>query len=404
VRASGKERVPAARRSRLAGRLSFVCLSLLLVLGLTSGAWLGASDDGDSGGRDSIYKYLTLWEEALRLVRASYVEETDPRSLLAGALDGVTDALDPFSVYVPAGEVESYRAAVEVGRRHTGLLVLKERGTAYVVAVDRGSPAEAAGVRRTDILAGINGRSSRAMPLWEIWRQLTGPEGSELDLELVRRGESIEVTLLLAEYEPVPPTFEEVRGVGVLTIPRFGAATAGEVEALLRGYAGATLLIDVRGVAGGSVPAAYAVAGLFAEGELGSLIDREDSKLATFNGAGGIYSGDVSVLMNRSSQGASEVLTAVLLQRVDAELYGEPTFGYAGLLTEVELPNGGGILETTAAFYTDPEGDRLNRSIRLDVDHRLGHLFFLEAADDEDLVLEAALDLILEPPAELTQL
>jgi len=98
------------------------------------------------------------------------------------------------------------------------------------------------------------------------------------------------------------------------------------------------------------------------------------------------------------------VVTAVLRQLVEAEHYGEPTFGYAGILTEVELPNGGGMLETTAAFYTDPEGERLNRSIRLEVAHRLGHLSFLGADDDEDLVLDGALDLILEPPGELTQL
>ncbi|MCY3970830.1 MAG: S41 family peptidase, partial [Acidobacteria bacterium] len=357
-------------------------------------------------GTDSIYKYITLWEEVLRLIRGSYVEEVGGRGLMAGALDGVTDALDPFSVYVPAGEVESYRAAREIGRRHSGLLVLKERGTAYVAAVDRGSPADLAGFERGDIVSMINGRSSREMPLWEVRRQLAGPVGSNVLLEVVRSSEEdpLEVSLALAEYDFLPPEFEEARGVGVLTIPSFVEGTAEHVEAALAGYAGDSLLIDVRGVAGGSVADAYAVAGRFVQGELGGLVDREDRELLSFKGAGGLYSGDIAVLVDRSSQGAAEVLTAVLGKARDAELYGEPTFGYAGEVEQIELPNDGGVLELTSAFYTDPDGERLNSRIRIEREHRLGALFFAEPEDGSDPVLEGAIDKMLEPPAASTNL
>ncbi len=397
-----EKRPPVDRRAGVGGRLLFVCVSLLFVLGLASGAWLGAADD--EPGTDSIYKYITLWEEVLRLIRGSYVEEVGGRGLMAGALDGATDALDSFSVYVPASEVESYRAAREIGRRHSGLLVLKERGTAYVAAVDRGSPADVAGFERADIVSMINGRSSREMPLWELRRQLAAPVGSELQFELVKRGESVETGLVLAEYDLLPPEFEEVRGVGVLTIPSFDEGTAGHVDAALAGYAGDWLLIDVRGVAGGSVADAYAVAGRFVEGDLGGLVDREDRELRSFEGAGGLYSGDIAVLVDRSSQGAAEVLTAVLGKARGAELYGEPTFGYAGEVEQIELPNGGGVLELTSAFYTDPDGERLNSRIRIEREHRLGALFFTEPEDGSDPVLEGAIDRILEPPAESVNL
>ncbi len=401
VRAVGGDGPPAKSSGALGGgRVTFACLSLLLVVGLASGAWLGASDDAESVGRDSIYKYLTLWQEVLQLVQDAYVEEADGRGLVGGAMDGVTDALDPFSVYVPASEVESYRAAREVGRRHSGALVLKERGTAYVASVAAGSPAEQAGLERGDIVAGINGRSSRAMPLWELRRQLAGPVGHELHLELVRRGDSVDVTLTLDEYEPLPPAFEEVREVGVLRIPSFGSGTADQVAALLDGYDGDSLLIDLRGVAGGSAQASYAVAGLFAAGELGSLIDREDRKLEIFEGAGGLYSGDIGVLTDRGSQGAAEILTAVLRHAVDADHYGEPTFGHAGTLRQIELPDGGGLLETTAAFYTDPAGERLDSGIRVGNGHRLSAFSVGQREDGEDPVLDGALDLILAASAE----
>jgi len=397
-------RTETPRGERLGGRLLFLGVSLLLVLGLASGAWLGASDD--EPGTDSIYKYITLWEEVLRLIRGSYVEEVDGRGLMAGALDGVTDALDPFSVYVPASEVESYRAAREIGRRRSGLLVLKERGTAYVAAVDRGSPAAEAGLKQADIVSMINGRSSREMPLWEVRRQLAGPVGSEVFLEIVRPSEEdpIEIGLVLAENEPLPPDFEEVRGIGVLTISSFDAGTAALVAEALAGYEGDSLLVDLRGVAGGSVAGAYAVAGRFAQGDLGSLLDREDRAVKSFAGEGGLFPGDIAVLVDRSSQGAAEVLTAVLQKANGAALYGEPTFGYAGEVEQIELPNGGGVLELTSAFYTGPEGERLNERIRIDRENRLGALFFADPEDGSDPVLEGAIDRILEAPGESASL
>ena len=180
----------------------------------------------------------------------------------------------------------------------------------------------------------------------------------------------------------------------MLRIPSFGSGTAARVEALLDGYTGDSLLIDVRGVAGGSAEAAYAVAGLFAGGELGSLIDRDDRKLETFEGAGGLYSGDIDVLTDRSSQGSAEILTAVLRQAAGADHSGESTFGYAGTLRQIELANGGGLLETTAAFYTDPEGERLNRRIRVSTENRLSA--FGERDDGSDPVLEDALMILIQ--------
>ncbi len=396
------ERSGAGHRQGGGSRLLFAGLSLLFVLGLASGAWLGAVEDNGVSGADSIYKYLTLWEEVLRLIRGSYVEETDGRSLMAGALDGVTDALDPFSVYVPAAEVPSYRSAQEIGRRHSGALVLKERGTAYVAAVDRGSPAERAGLERADIVAGMNGRSSRDMPLWELRRQLAGPVGSELRLELVRRGDSIERTLTLAEYESPPVEFEEVRGVGVLTIASFGAETATQVEGKLAGFAGEELLIDLRGVAGGSEEGAYEVAAAFVDGRLGALLERDDRAREAWNDAGGdagasspvenVWSGEITVLTDRSSQGAAEIVTAVLKQSAEAEHYGEPTFGYAGAREQIGLA-GGDLLDLTTAFYTGPDLERLDESIR--PDERVGSLFFGKPEDGSDPVLERSLDLIL---------
>ena len=54
-------------------------------------------------------------------MRQAYVDQTDADALMAGALDGATDALDPFSLYVPASRVADYERGCAVGRRDSGL-------------------------------------------------------------------------------------------------------------------------------------------------------------------------------------------------------------------------------------------------------------------------------------------
>ena len=58
--------------------------------------------------------------------------------------------------------------AAGIGRRYSGLTLLKERGIAYVVAVEKGSPGGVAKIRPGDVVAKINGRSTRLMPNWEL--------------------------------------------------------------------------------------------------------------------------------------------------------------------------------------------------------------------------------------------
>src|SRR5215207_4535382 len=153
-------------------RVLFLLLSSVLVVPILAGTILRASQDREPAGKDSLFKYLSVFSEVLGLVRQAYVDEPDTATLMAGALDGTTEALDPFSVYVPAGEVAGYVEAQNVGTRHSGVALVKERGVAYVVAVEKGSPGATAGVQVGDIVAKIDDRTTRVMPLWEIRERL----------------------------------------------------------------------------------------------------------------------------------------------------------------------------------------------------------------------------------------
>ncbi len=387
------------------GRALFATLSLLVIVAIASGTFARAVTR-DEADEDSLYKSLSIFTEVLNLIRRAYVEETSVDVLFAGALDGTTDALDSMSTFVPSADVERYRQARQIGTGHSGVALVKERGIAYVLAVVPGSPGEAAGLKRGDALAQIDGRRTRRMPLWELQSLFAGEPGTELALEVIRRGQSENRALTLARFEPRAPALERREEVPVLRLWRFEPGTRAAVEPLLTNLAaeGADrLIVDLRGVAGGSSEAAYDVAGLFVSGKLGGLKSRSEL-LETFTGdRPPVWQGTVVVLTDRATQGASEILAAILRQSGAAELVGEPTFGHAGRQVAVELSTGGELF-LTDAFYTGPDDEPIHTSLEpeLLVSESSRHLS--EAEEPlEELILKRGLERLREAPPRLKQ-
>ena len=374
-------------------RLLFLLISGILVLTILSGTLLGApTRDGE--GEDSLYKYLSVFTEVLRLVRQAYVDETDLDHLMNGALDGTPDALDPFSMYVPEDAVPDYLAARQVGESRSGLRVAKERGVAYVVAVQEKGPAATLGLQQGDIVSRLDGESTRELPLWRIDKALTGAAGTKVKLEVLRAGETQNFVLELAEFEPPVAYVETYQNVPRLRVASFSKDAPAVVGKLMGSVQGNELLVDLRGVAFGDVERAYEVAKLFAAGDLGFLMKR-DEKLETYTGANAQgWRGKTVVLVDRGTQGAAEVFAQILRQRSGAKLVGQPTFGFAGRSKVIELDAGGSIV-LTDAFFTGPDGEPVDEGIEPDVLVGDRARSFKELGESlEDLILERALDVL----------
>jgi carboxyl-terminal processing protease len=277
-------------------------------------------------------------------------------------------------------------------------MILKERGVAYVMAVDEGSPAERAGIEVSQVVSKLQGRSTRGMPRWRIQQLLGSPVGTRLELELLDSGDRYSAGFEVVEFAAPRPHIRTVRDVPVLRIPAFSEQTPADVDRLLLEAGEKSLIVDLRGVAGGDPEAAYGVAERFAAGELGTLAGRHGALRHFAGPVPPIWSGPLAVLVSRGTQGAAEVLATVLRQACGARLVGERTFGHAGKTESIGLSSGA-LLELTGAFYTGPDAKPLNGSLEPDLWIRPGSTLTAGEETDQperDEALEQAIDLLLQ--------
>src|SRR6266508_805880 len=252
--------IPTMKSNR--SRLVFVIGSVAALLSIRA-----VSSPGGPG-RDPASRALSIFSDVFALTRSNYVEPTDQKTLLAGAYDGMSDALDPFSYYVSAADRAAYRAQQASGAVDPGLVVARRGGYPYVVAPLPGSPAERAGVKPGDLLDTIDGKPARNWPLWKVKGALNGPEGTRVSPAIVRVGEDKHVTLRVARtrYEVPAVSTRWEKDVAIVRLPAF---TKGTAEHLKQAIEEANkkvitrMVIDVRGAIGGELPDAAPSAALF---------------------------------------------------------------------------------------------------------------------------------------------
>jgi carboxyl-terminal processing protease len=415
----------------LAGSFSLV-LALFVVL-----PSVGADDKETKG---SLYRPLGLFTEVLSLVRSNYVEPVELKPLLAGAFSGMTEAMDPYSEYVPPDKLAAFNAAMAAREKKetidSGLVLAKRFGYPMVVSAIPGSPAALAGLKSDDVIEKIGNESARALSIWEAETRLCGKAGGRVAVQVVREGKPHRRTLEIvrASWTPKPPAATRVEGQTVVTIPDFQPGTAAALKTLVASLdPSRPLLLDVRGNATGTFDEATRAAALFiSPGVLGELKGRRiESK--TFRAEPGerIHDSRLVVLVDSGTAGAAELFAGALRESAAREskkpvapvetptaspafeedepnppsdkpgpvrLVGEPSSGMGFSSQIVKLASGGalklsvGKVKTARGKTLSPKG--------LDPDDRV----FTLAPDDtsgkvpSDPILQRGLKVLAEPP------
>jgi carboxyl-terminal processing protease len=390
-------------------KIAFLSLSVALLLSLIGGGLFGQATQ-----KNNLYRYLSIFEEVFDLVRNNYVEAVPSDQLMDGAFNGVTDAVDEFSYYVPPEQMAAYKSFVDSEDNGIGLVLTKRFGYAYVVSAVAGSPAAKAGIERGDFVEKVDGRSTQRLALWQLRAQLRS--NKPVVVQVIRGGQTKREVLTIqpATFHPLMLTAKQMGAVAYIKIPYFEKGTSTELRTALENVHKSgqkKLIIDVRGNAGGDVDEAIASADeLLTSGLITTLEGRRiDAKRWQADRATD-YDGDVEVLTDQSTAAGAEIFAAAIHGNSRGKVVGLPTYGKSIVQKFVPLPSGGGV-EMTIGHYTTPELKPIKEGgVKPDVLVDMTPLAIKDPnakGDDkqpkEDLILEKALSLFGQPPQAIAQ-
>jgi carboxyl-terminal processing protease len=355
------------RRSRNWVPVLVVLLPVLLVAGI----WLGGHPDDLPGPvRDTLVadSQGRLYDEAVNIIERDYYRPVSDKGLLDTSLDSAVASLhDRFSNYFSPKDYQAFSDSTDGAFTGVGMTVEKDAAGLKIISVFANSPAKRGGLRAGDLITAVNGRSLHGASSDEATTRIKGPVGTSVTLTLRHGGSerTVKVQRQRVEIPVVQSSMKRAGGqkVAYVRLSSFTsgahAAVGGAVRRLLgRGAKG--VVLDLRDNGGGLLNEAVLISSIFLpDGTIVSTRGRARPE-HTYDATGGAISDKipVTVLVNRQTASASEIVTGSLQDRHRATVVGTRTFG-KGVFQEVERLSNGGALDITVGEYFLPSGRNL---------------------------------------------
>ncbi len=333
-------------------------LILLTILGFLGGGILL--------GEDVFKAQLRRLLKAYAYIKTFSYEKPEGKELLFAAVKGMTKGLDPHSRFLDPLTLRTLREDQGGKFYGLGISITSINGKITVVQVLPGTPAEKAGLLVGDAIIEADGKSLIGYTPSEAVKVLRGPKGSTVKILVEREGYSkpIEFTIKRAEIplNTVRASFIYSGDVGYITLTSFGIKSPEELEKAiekLKARGMKYLILDLRGNGGGALNSAVEISDLFLKKPdvIVSIKGRREENIRTFRAKkdGQFEELPLTVLVNRYSASASEILAGALQDNRRAIIVGSKTFGKGLVQTLLGLPFDSALALTTAKYYT-PSG------------------------------------------------
>ena len=340
----------------------------------------------------NVYEQLDLFGDIFERIRAQYVEEVDTEELVEAAINGMLTSLDPHSSYLSPKDALKMRDQTRGEFGGLGIEVTQEEGFVKVVSPIDGTPASEAGIEAGDFITHVDGESLLGLTLDDAVELMRGPVGSEIEITVVREGETepfdvslvrdtIQLTAVRARTEGDAVVLR-VTTFNEQTYPKLKEGLEEQVEAAggIENVSG--FVVDLRNNPGGLLNQAIAVSDAFLEeGEIVSTRGRDAADGDRTNATpGDLAEGKpIVVLINGGSASASEILAGALQDHERAVIMGTQSFGKGSVQTVIPLDETHAIKMTTARYFT-PDGRSIQATgIKPDIEVRPAELTELDS-------------------------
>lgn len=324
-----------------------------------------------------IAKNLDIFASLFKEVNALYVDEVNPNKLIRTGIDAMLESLDPYTNFIAEDEVETYRTLNTGQYGGIGAVTRVIGNRTLVTMVYEGYPAHTNGLKIGDEVIKMDGIELSKLTIEEANQLMRGQLGTSVKLEVKRAGVNNPIELEFkrekVKISNVPYSGMVSKNIGYVQLADFTPDAGKEVKNAvvnLKSQGATGIILDLRDNPGGLLFEAVNICNIFLPKGKKIVTTRgktEDSNVAyeTLNNPVDLEI-PVTVLINRGSASASEIVAGTLQDYDRAVVIGEKSFGKGLVQLSRPLSYNSQVKITTAKYYT-PTG----RCIQvLDYTHR----------------------------------
>ena len=299
-------------------------------------------------------------EESISKILAKNPTPLKRDNLERAAIEGALKASgDQWANYFPQESVNNLNQTLEGRYSGIGIWLRKNKsGILEVASVQQNSPAAKAGVKVLDALVDINGVAMDGASIATAIAALRGAPNTKLEITLERNQELFELEIVRESLLNGDVVAYQLASKVVYTqISSISSQVASDVAVALVKFPHSNgIVLDLRDNPGGLLNVAVDVASLFlTEGTIVSYARKNDSEVVLESTKKKSDSAPMTVLINRSTASAAEVIAGALQDRNRAVILGEKSYG-KGTVQEIIDLTGGSKLEITIGKYRSPSG------------------------------------------------
>jgi carboxyl-terminal processing protease len=320
--------------------------------------------------KDDLYRQVSLFSDALSLIQLDYVDETNSKDLIYGALKGMLASLDPHSQFLTPEDYNELKTDTEGKFGGLGIEITLKDGLVTVVTPIEDTPAWKAGVKTADIIVKINEELTREMSLSDAVKKLRGKPGDPVNITVLRESEKKLLDFKIVRDIIKIKDIKEARilqdGIAYVRMVEFREDTSKDLGIALdelKKKGMTALILDLRYNPGGLLDVAVKVCEKFIP--KGKIIVSTKGRKAFQNLE---FSSRLStsmldlpmvVIINQGSASGSEIVAACLKDYRRAIIVGTNSFGKGSVQTVIPLSDGSALRLTTSKYYS-PLGQEIH--------------------------------------------
>ncbi|MFV0466978.1 MAG: S41 family peptidase [Lachnospiraceae bacterium] len=349
--------------------VSLICGLLFLVLYQNLSGKRAYFLPSDSSENESVMTSETISkiDTLTDYIRMYYYEDVTDETLEDGLYKGIMESMgDNYTDYYTVEEYENLQISATQNYYGIGAGLLQDEDTMAVsiIRVYEGTPAEAAGLKKGDIIVSVDEVQADTIDVSELVTYIRGEEGTKVHLEIIRDDEQMSFDVVRANVDLPTVTSKMLEeGIGYLRITEFGAGTAAQFEeavAELSKEGMESMIVDLRDNPGGMVSSVTTILDdILPEGVLVYTEDKYGQRDDFTSSGDSKMSYPMAVLINGNSASASEIFAGAIRDYDYGTLIGTTTFGKGIVQTIFPLEDGDAIKLTTSKYFT-PSGENIH--------------------------------------------